>query len=82
MQRVHLVCLILTGVCVVLLIIGTGIGIAHGKGDSEDDNAPEYEAYDEDYVEANVSSLQTAAHNTQLITSVIDSKTGNQGSGV
>ena len=57
MQRIHLVCLVLTGVCVLILCIGIGIGIAHGKGNTEDgvnsnDTSPEYEPLDEDYVGA------------------------------
>merc|ERR1719158_462990 len=61
MQRIHLVCLVLTGVCVLILCIGIGIGIAHGKGNTEDgvnsnDTSLEYVQYDEDYVGADQRS--------------------------
>ena len=46
MQTIHKACLALTGVCVVILCVGIGIGIVHHI----EVNSVDYEAYDEDYV--------------------------------
>ena len=61
MQTVNKVCLALTGVCVVILIFGIGIGIGRRANctliDSNDiseesnDTSTEYDAYDDDYVD-------------------------------
>ena len=51
MQTILKVCLILTGVCVVILCVGIGIGIVHGGKSNSNDTIIEYEAYDEDYAE-------------------------------
>ena len=54
MQTIHKVCLILTGVCIVILSVGVGLGIVHGvhlRQSNSNDSILEYEAYDEDYVE-------------------------------
>ena len=51
MQTIHKVCLILTGVCVVILCVGVGIGIMHSGKSNSNDTLIEYEAYDEDYVD-------------------------------
>ena len=51
MQTIHKVCLILTGLCVVIVCVGIGLGIPYiGKSDSND-TISEYQAYDEDYVD-------------------------------
>ena len=68
MQTIHKACLALTGVVVVILCVGIGMGIGRrleGKisddNSTDYDNSTEYEAYDEDYVD-----------NDKLDTRVID----------
>ena len=62
MQTVHKACLALTGVIVVILCVGIGMGIGrHIDFKSSDDNSTDYVAYDEDYVD-----------NDKLETRVID----------
>ena len=51
MQTIHKICLILTGVCVVILCVGIGLGIVHGGKSNSNGTFIEYEAYDEDYVD-------------------------------
>ena len=52
MQTIYKACLGLTGVVVVILCVGIGMGI----GRRLDDNMVDYEAYDEDYVDNDASS--------------------------
>ena len=61
MQTIHKVCLILTGVCVVILCVGIGIGIVHGDGGTRvsNDSFIEYVAYDEDYVDYDSTLVMT-----------------------
>ena len=53
MQNIHKVCLILTGISVVILCVGIGIGIGKsiGSGKNDSNDTFEYEAFDEDYAE-------------------------------
>ena len=65
MQKVHLLGLILTGACVVILCVGIGIGITQGEGDSEEiadlnTTSPEYAQYDEDYVDGDLPLIAAA----------------------
>ena len=76
MQKIHLVGLILTGACVVILCIGIGIGIIQGKSDSEEvanlnNTSPEYVQYDEDYVDGDLPQIADA--------NVIEGIRGSQG---
>ena len=61
MQAIHKVCLILTGVCVVILCVGIGIGIVHGGGKRvSNDSFIEYVAYDdEDYADYDSTLVMT-----------------------
>ena len=51
MQKVYIASLIATGVCVVILCVGTGLGIANRSKDNLNETVIEYEAYDNDYVD-------------------------------
>ena len=56
MQTIHKICLILTGICVIIICVGIGLGISYiGRSDSND-TIIEYEAYDEDFVDYGDSS--------------------------
>ena len=56
MQTIHKVCLILTGICVIIICVGIGLGISYIGRSYSNDTIVEYEAYDEDYVDYGDSS--------------------------
>jgi len=45
-QRMHVLCLVLTGVCAVILFVGIGIGIVNGNSNIDYN---EYDEYGDDY---------------------------------
>ena len=52
MQTIHKACLALTGVVVVILCVGIGMGIGRNmECKSSYDNSTDYEAFHEDYVD-------------------------------
>ena len=64
MQTIHKACLALTGVVVVILCVGIGMGIGRRleskssyDNSTDYDNSTEYEAYDEDYVDNGASPV-------------------------
>ena len=61
MQTVNKVCLSLTGVCVVLLFVGIGIGIGHRVNFDSNDNSTEYDAFDDDYVDIGEKGVRGAS---------------------
>ena len=67
MQTVNKVCLSLTGVCVVLLFVGIGIGIGHrvnsdsNESNESNGNSTEYDAFDDDYVDIGEKSVHSAS---------------------
>ena len=72
MQRINLLCLILSGVCVVIMCVGIGIAISSAGG--KDDTDIEYDEYGEDYVLSD-HSISAAA----FAGGVIDGKSPDQG---
>ena len=69
MQTIHKVCLILTGVCVTIICVGLGLGIAAGVTPLSDSNdtTVEYEAYDKDYVDYGSSSANASGVNLDYV---------------
>lgn len=61
MQKVYIACLIASGVCVVIMCVGIGLGLALRSKDNLNENIIEYEAYpDDDYVNYDSSSGNTS----------------------
>ena len=68
----HVLCLVLTGVCAVILFVGIGIGIVNGK-DSNNSNI-DYNEYGDDYAKDDDVPVVAAAFGGS-----IDAKSYNQG---
>ena len=74
MQRINLLCLILSGVCVVILCVGIGIAIKGHIEGGKDGTDIEYDEFGEDFVLSD-HSISAAA----FAGGVIDGKTHDQG---
>ena len=84
MQTIHKVCLILTGVCVTIICVGLGLGIAAGVVplSHSNDTTIEYEAYDEEYVDYGSSSANASGVNSSVNASGVNSIIGVRLGGV
>ena len=74
-QRMHVLCLVLTGFCAVILFVGIGISIVNGK-DSNNSNIDynEYDEYGDDFAKDEYVPVTAAAFGGS-----IDMKSYNQG---
>ena len=66
MQTIHKVCLILTGICVIIICVGIGLGIPYIGRSYSNDALTEYEAYDEDSVDYGDSSTVNTSDTTPV----------------